>query len=173
MNDLVKKSLYGLTRELEEHFEKYQDETLDSSLALQQLTRDIEFKTEGVVGYLEQMSNTIDRVADKIKEIQDIKKVLEKRKERFEEYIILCLKAKAMASDSPAVITVNDLTLKVTKNPYSVIIENENDVPVIFAEVQQKIVIKKSDILAHFKSTGEIPEGTRITQTERLTIKKY
>lgn len=59
---------------------------------------------------------------------------------------------------------------KIQKNPVSVVVMDESKVPEEFTVPQPAKVIK-SEILRHFKETGEIPEGCEVVQTEGVRFR--
>ena len=63
-------------------------------------------------------------------------------------------------------------TVSIAKNPISVEIENEEEVPNEFKTIITTTKIDKTKIKDNFKETGEIPKGVKInTENTRLQIK--
>ena len=101
------------------------------------------------------------------KRILDQRKVLENRITKFKEYVKECMEKNNLFK-----ITTELGTLNVVKNPPSVEIINEDEIP---NEYKTQIIttkIDKTKIKDNFKKTGEIPAGVNInTQNTSLRIK--
>ena len=91
------------------------------------------------------------------KRLSDIRKQGEAKLEKFYQYVKENMEKLGLVE-----IPTELGSLKINKNPMSVEIENEDEIP---SEFKQEIVTTKIDKTAiknHFKETGEIVAGTRI-----------
>ena len=101
------------------------------------------------------------------KRISEQRKALENRLVNFKEYVKECMEKNGFTK-----IETTLGTLTIAKNPISVEIINEDEVP---SEYKQEVVTTKVDkkaISDNFKATGEIIPGVKInTQNTSLRIK--
>ena len=101
------------------------------------------------------------------KRISEQRKALENKLTRFKEYVKECMEKGGFTKIETALGS-----LSIVKNPMSVEIINENEVPNEFKTEVVTTKIDKTAIKNHFKETGEIPEGIKInTQNTSLRIK--
>ena len=110
---------------------------------------------------------TIDAMKTEEKRISEQRKALENRLTKFKEYVKECMEQCGATK-----IETSLGTLAVAKNPISVEIVNEDEIP---SEYKQEVVTTKVDkkaISDNFKATGEIIAGVKInTQNTSLRIK--
>ena len=91
------------------------------------------------------------------KRIADTRKTGEAKLEKFKQYVLENMERLGLSK-----IQTELGALSVSKNPMSVEIENEDEIP---SEFKQEVVTTKIDKTAiknHFKTTGEIIPGTKI-----------
>ena len=91
------------------------------------------------------------------KRISDNRKTLENRLSKFKEYVKECMEQGGFSK-----IETELGQLSIAKNPMSVEIENEEEVPNEFKTEVVTTKVDKTAIKNHFKETGEIVDGTRI-----------
>lgn len=91
------------------------------------------------------------------KRLSDIRKQGEIKLEKFYQYVKENMEKLGLVE-----IPTELGSLKITKNPMSVEIENEDEIPSEFKQEVITIKIDKTAIKNHFKETGEIVAGTRI-----------
>lgn len=123
----------------------------------EQLTLELQQKGSGIIGYTQNEEAFIEAVDFQIKRLQDLKKARQNKLEKFKQYV--------KENMDRLGITKMDTelgTLSIAKNPMSVEIENEEEIPKEFKQQVITTKIDKTAIKNHFKATGEIIPGTRI-----------
>lgn len=133
-----------MTPDLKEELEK------ELTLLLQQ-------KSQNTIGYIRNIELTIEAMKNEEKRISEQRKALENKLERFKDYVKECMESNGFSK-----IDTGLGSLTIAKNPMSVEIENEDEIP---SEFKQEIVTTKIDKTAiknHFKETGEIIPGIKI-----------
>ena len=157
MSDLT---LYNITNKFAELMDMAENGELTEEQynALgEQLTLELQQKGSGIIGYTQNEEAFIEAVDFQIKRLQDLKKARQNKLEKFKQYV--------KENMDRLGITKMDTelgTLSISKNPMSVEIENEEEVPKEFKQEVVTIKIDKTAIKNHFKATGEIIPGTRI-----------
>lgn len=132
-----------------------------------ELTTLLQEKSQNIIGYTRNIELTIEAMKTEEKRISDQRKTLENKITRFKEYVKECMEKGGFTK-----IETSLGSLSIVKNPMSVEIINENEVPNEFKTEVVTTKIDKTAIKNHFKETGEIPEGTKInTQNTSLRIK--
>lgn len=123
----------------------------------EQLALELQQKGSGIIGYTQNEEALIDAVDMQIKRLQEFKKLKQSKLEKFKQYVKENMERLG--------ITKMDTelgTLSIAKNPMSVEIENEEEIPKEFKQQVITTKIDKTAIKNHFKATGEIIPGTRI-----------
>lgn len=123
----------------------------------EELAIELQNKGTNIVGYALNEESLIDAIDIQIKRLQEFKKLKQNNLDRFKEYV----------KDNMERIGITKMdtelgTLSIAKNPMSVEIVNEDEIP---KEFKQEIVTEKIDktaIKKHFKETGEMIPGTNI-----------
>lgn len=167
MSDLT---LYNITNKFAELMDMAENGELTEEQynALgEQLTLELQQKGSGIIGYTQNEEAFIEAVDFQIKRLQDLKKARQNKLEKFKQYV--------KENMDRLGITKMDTelgTLSIAKNPMSVEIENEEEVPKEFKQEVVTIKIDKTAIKNHFKTTGEIIPGVKIIDDKtRLNIK--
>lgn len=122
-----------------------------------ELTVLLQEKSQNIIGYVRNMELTVDAMKTEEKRISEQRKGLENKIEKFKNYVKECMERNGFSK-----IDTGLGSLAIAKNPMSVEIENEDEIP---SEFKQEIVTTKIDktaIKKHFKETGEIIPGTII-----------
>ena len=133
----------------------------------QELHQLLENKSKNIIGYIRNTDLTIEAMKQEEKRIAELRKSLERKQENFKTYVKEC-----MLQSNLDKVTTEIGVLSVAKNPISVEILNEEQVPNEFKTVVTEVKIDKKKIADNFKATGEIPEGTKInTENKSLRIK--
>ena len=139
----------------------------DKAKIKEELTLLLQQKSQNTIGYVKNIELTIDAMKSEEKRISEQRKGLENRLARFKEYVKECMDQNGITK-----IETSLGTLTIAKNPISVEIVNEDEIP---SEYKQEVVTTKVDkkaIADNFKATGEIPNGVNInTQNTSLRIK--
>lgn len=123
----------------------------------EQLALELQQKGSGIIGYTQNEEALIDAVDFQIKRLQDLKKARQNKLEKFKQYV--------KENMDRLGITKMDTelgTLSIAKNPMSVEIENEEEIPEEFKQQVITTKIDKTAIKNHFKATGEIIPGVKI-----------
>lgn len=160
-------SLYQIASAFPMLMEQEEMSEEDKRKVEKELTELLQQKSQSIIGYTRNMELTIEAMKIEEKRILDQRKVLENRITKFKEYVKECMEKNNLFK-----ITTELGTLNVVKNPPSVEIINEDEIP---NEYKTQIIttkIDKTKIKDNFKKTGEIPAGVNInTQNTSLRIK--
>jgi hypothetical protein len=139
----------------------------DKAKIKEELTLLLQQKSQNTIGYAKNIELTIEAMKNEEKRISEQRKALENRLVNFKEYVKECMEKNGFTK-----IETTLGTLTIAKNPISVEIINEDEVP---SEYKQEVVTTKVDkkaISDNFKATGEIIPGVKInTQNTSLRIK--
>lgn len=123
----------------------------------EELAIELQNKGTNIVGYALNEESLIDAIDIQIKRLQEFKKLKQNNLDRFKEYVKDNMERLGITKmDTELGI------LSIAKNPMSVEIVNEDEIP---KEFKQEIVTEKIDktaIKKHFKETGEMIPGTNI-----------
>lgn len=122
-----------------------------------ELTALLHEKSQNIIGYMRNIELTIDAMKTEEKRISEQRKALENRIENFKSYVKECMESNGFQK-----IDTGLGSLTIAKNPMSVEIENEDEIP---SEFKQEIITTKIDknaIKKHIKETGEIIPGVII-----------
>lgn len=160
-------SLYQITNAFPLLMENEEMSEEDKAKIEEELTQLLQQKSQNIIGYTKNIELTVEAMKNEEKRISEQRKTLENRLTKFKEYVKEC-----MENNNITKIETILGTLSIAKNPISVEITNEDEIP---AEYKQEIVTVKIDkkaIADNFKTTGEIPNGVNInTQNTSLRIK--
>ena len=164
MNEL---SLYQITSAFPKLMENEEITEEDKTKIEEELTLLLQSKSQNTIGYVKNIELTIEAMKMEEKRISEQRKALENRLVNFKEYVKECMEKNGFTK-----IETTLGTLTIAKNPISVEIINEDEVP---NEYKQEVVTTKVDkkaISDNFKATGEIIPGVKInTQNTSLRIK--
>ena len=163
-------SLYNITNRFAELMDKANDGELTEEEYNElgnELALELQNKSANIIGYIKNSESLLDAMKTEEKRLSDIRKQGEAKLEKFYQYVKENMEKLGLVE-----IPTELGSLKISKNPMSVEIENEDEIP---SEFKQEIVTTKIDKTAiknHFKETGEIVAGTRIIDNKtRLRIK--
>ena len=160
-------SLYQITNAFPKLMESEEITEEDKAKIKEELTLLLQQKSQNTIGYVKNIELTIDAMKTEEKRISDQRKALENRLTKFKEYVKECMEqCGASKIETPLG------TLTIAKNPISVEIVNEDEIP---SEYKQEVVTTKVDkkaIADIFRDTGEIIPGVYVnTQNTSLRIK--
>ena len=153
-------TLYNVTNKFVDLMNKAQDGELTEQEYNQlgeELALELQNKGAGIIGYVQNEEALTDAIDVQIKRLQEFKKVKQNNLDNFKRYVKENMERLGITK-----LETELGVLSITKNPMSVEIENEEDVP---KEFKQEIVTTKIDktaIKKHFKETGEIIAGVTI-----------
>ena len=157
MSDLT---LYNITNKFVDLMDKVENGELTEEEYNQlgeELALELQHKGSGIIGYAQNEEALIDAVDTQIKRLQEFKKSKQNKLEKFKQYVKENMERLG--------ITKMDTelgTLSINKNPMSVEIENEEEIPEQFKQEVVTTKIDKTAIKNHFKDTGEIIPGAKI-----------
>ena len=164
MNNL---SLYDITNAFPVLMEQEELTEEDRVKVEEELTLLLQQKSQNTIGYVRNIELTIEAMKNEEKRISEQRKTLESRLIKFKEYVKECMEKGGFTK-----VETEIGSLTIAKNPISVEIINEDEIP---NEFKLEVITEKIDktaIKEHFKSTGEIPAGVNInTQNTSLRIK--
>lgn len=153
-------SLYNITNKFAELMDKAQEGELtqeEYDKIGEELAIQLQQKGSNIIGYTKNIELTINAMKEEEKRISDNRKSLESKLDKFKQYV-----KENMEKLGITKIDTGLGTLSITKNPMSVEIENEDEIPSEFKQEVVTMKIDKTAIKNHFKNTGEIVAGTMI-----------
>lgn len=153
-------SLYKITNKFAELMDKAQNGELTEEEYNQlgeELALELQNKSANIIGYAQNKEALIDAIDIQIKRLQDLKKSEQNSLDRFKQYV-----KENMERLSIEKIGTELGILSIAKNPMSVEIENEDEIPSEFKQEVVTVKIDKTAIKNHFKTTGEVVAGTKI-----------
>lgn len=167
MSDLT---LYNITNKFVELMNKAQEGELteqEYNELGEELAKELQNKSSNIIGYIRNSELLIEAMKVEEKRIADLRKSGENRIDKFKQYVKENMERLGLDK-----IQTELGTLSISKNPMSVEIENEAEIPKEFKQEVVTIKIDKTAIKNHFKTTGEIIPGAKIIDDKtRLNIK--
>lgn len=157
MSDLT---LYNITNRFTEIMEKAESGELteqEYNELGEELAKELQNKSSNIIGYIRNTELLIEAMKAEEKRIADIRKTGEAKLEKFKQYVLENMERLGLSK-----IQTELGALSVNRNPMSVEIENEDEIPSEFKQEVVTIKIDKTAIKNHFKTTGEIIPGTKI-----------
>lgn len=163
-------SLYGISRELNELMEKVFDaegeinEELEASL--DHVKALMTEKTDNIVHWVEYQTDLIKLVADKIKTLKEFKDKIEARQDKFDEYVIGCLKTL-----NTNVIEGSTKKIAVHKPRKVVVITDESKIPLDYLNIPKpktEIDLKK---IAKDLGNGALIPGAEMGLSKNIPVK--
>lgn len=162
-------SLYNITNKFVELMDKAQDGELTEEEYNElgnELALELQNKSSNIIGYIKNSELLLEAMKAEEKRLADIRKQGEKKLNKFYEYVKENMERLGLTE-----IPTELGKLKIAKNPISVEIENEDEVPSEYKTEVVTVKIDKTKIKNDFKETGEIPNGVRILNNTSLRIK--
>jgi hypothetical protein len=163
-------TLYNITNKFVELIDKAENEelTAEEVQALSvELEQELVNKSSSIIGYIKNAEGLIEAIGAEEKRLAEMKKTGERKLEKFKGYVLENMNRLGIVE-----IPTELGSLKVAKNPISIEVENENEVPEEFKKEKVTISVDKTAIKNHFKETGEIVAGTRVIDNKKsLRIK--
>lgn len=157
-------SLYNITNKFVDLMDKVQNGELTEEEYNQlgeELALELQNKSANIIGYTQNKEALIDAIDVQIKRLQELKKSEQNGLDKFKQYV-----KENMEKLGIEKLGTELGILSIVKNPMSVEIENEDEIPSKFKQEVVTIKIDKTAIKNHFKETGEIVEGTRIVDNK-------
>lgn len=132
-----------------------------------ELAKELKTKSTNVIAYIVDSESMLERMKVEEKRIADMRKYGEAKIAKFKEYVKENMEALQISK-----LQTELGTLSIAKNPISVEVVSENEIPVEFKQEVLTTKIDKKAIAQHFKDTGEVPNGCVIyTDKTSLRIK--
>jgi len=157
-------SLYEITNAFPKLMEE--EMTDENKIAIEkELEILLQEKSQNIIGYIRNIEMTIEAMKTEEKRIVDMRKTLENRLSKFKDYVKACMENNGITK-----IETELGNLTIAKNPISVEIVNEDEVPSEYKTEVTTVKIDKTKIKKDFKETGEIPAGVNI-QTENTSLR--
>lgn len=153
-------SLYNITDKFIEIMDKVQDGEIteeEYNELGQELAVALQNKSIGIIGYIQNKEALIDAVDIQIKRLQELKKAESNSIDKFKQYV-----KENMEKLGIQKLETEIGKMSITKNPISIEIQNEDEIPADFKQEVVTTKIDKTAIKNYFKETGEIVPGARI-----------
>ena len=153
-------SLYNITNKFVELMDKAQEGELTEEEYNElgnELALELKNKSSNIIGYIKNSESLLEAMKAEEKRLADIRKQGEKKLDKFYQYVKENMERLGLQE-----IPTELWKLKITKNPMSIEIENEDEIPTEFKKEITTTQIDKTAIKNHFKNTGEIIPGIRI-----------
>lgn len=157
MSDLT---LYNITNRFTDLMDKAQNGEITEEEYNElgfEIAQELQTKGANVIGYIRNTELLIEAMKAEEKRIADTRKTGEAKLEKFKQYVLENMERLSLSK-----IQTELGALSVSKNPMSVEIENEEEIPKEFKQEVVTTKIDKTAIKSHFKTTGEIIPGTKI-----------
>jgi len=149
-------SLYQITSSFPKLIEEEMSEE-DKKEVEKELTELLQQKSQNLIGYIRNIELTIEAMKNEEKRISEQRKILESRLTKFKEYVKECMEQNGFTK-----IETQLGALSIAKNPISVEIYDEAQIPDEYKTKVIEIKVDKTAIKKTLKETGEIIPGTRI-----------
>lgn len=163
-------SLYNITNKFVELMDRAQDGELTEKEYNElgnELALELQNKSSNIIGYIKNSESLLEAMKTEEKRLADIRKQGEKKLDKFYQYVKENMERLGLEE-----IPTELGKLKIIKNPMSVEVENEDEIPSEFKKEVITTQIDKTAIKNHFKNTGEIIPGIRIIDNKtNLKIK--
>lgn len=150
-------SLYEITNAFPTLMESEEITEEDKNKIKAELTMLLQQKSQNIIGYTKNIELTINAMKEEEKRIAENRKSLESKLDKFKQYVKENMERLGITK-----METELGTLSIAKNPLSVEIENEDEIPAEFKQEIVTIKIDKTAIKNHFKETGEVAAGVQI-----------
>lgn len=164
MNNL---SLYEITNAFPALMESEEITEEDKIKIKEELTLLLQQKSQNIIGYIKNMESIIEAKKGEEKRLSESRKVDERKLENFKRYVKECMENSEIIK-----IETGLGNMTIARNPISIEIINEDEIPSKYKTEVTTVKIDKTKIKDNFKATGEIPAGVNIlTNNTSLRIK--
>jgi hypothetical protein len=153
-------SLYNITNKFVDLMDKAQEGELTEEEYNElgnELALELQNKSSNIIGYIKNSESLLEAMKTEEKRLSDMRKQGEKKLDKFYQYVKENMERLGLVE-----IPTELGKLKITKNPMSIEIENEDEIPSEFKKEVITTQIDKTAIKNHFKDTGELVPGIRI-----------
>ena len=107
----------------------------------------------------------VESIDNEIKRLQERKRVTINKKQRLKSYLL-----QEMLKTDIQRIEEGPHRVSVRKSPPKVQVEEPDQIPGAFQEMEISYRINRTAILRHVKETGEVPSGCQVDQSEYIHI---
>lgn len=128
----------------------------DKAKINEQLSIALKNKSSDIIWYHFENKDLIEQVDSEIKRLQEFKKFLVNRDERYNNYVMQNMKQLGIEK-----IETKGGSVQVAKSPLSVEITDENKIPTDFLKIEMVQKVDKNKIKEEFKKTGEVLDGVK------------
>ena len=149
-------SLYQITSSFPKLIEEEMSEE-DKKEVKKELTELLQQKSQNLIGYIRNIELTIEAMKNEEKRISEQRKILESRLTKFKEYVKECMEQNGFTK-----IETQLGALSIAKNPISVEIYDEKQIPDEYKTKVVTVKVDKTAIKKALKETGEIIPGAKI-----------
>lgn len=153
-------SLYNITNKFVDLMDKAQEGELTEEEYNElgnELALELQNKSSNIIGYIKNSESLLEAMKTEEKRLSDMRKQGKKKLDKFYQYVKENMERLGLVE-----IPTELGKLKITKNPMSIEIENEDEIPSEFKKEVITTQIDKTAIKNHFKDTGELVPGIRI-----------
>lgn len=130
------------------------------------LAADLAKSGPSVALYILQLRGEQELIKNEEKRLAARRKALERREEWLKGLL-----REAMSAEDMKKLPDPRVTCTRKMNPVKCVIEDEAALSDEWIETRVEKVVKKADLIAHYKSTGEVPDGVTFSQSEGLLIR--
>ncbi len=152
--------LYEITHQIIDAQHQEVDET-----QLEQLEMDFRQKVIACSSVIKNFDSWVESIDNEIKRLQERKRVTINKKERLKSYLL-----QEMLKTEIQRIEEGPHRVSVRKSPPKVQVEEPDQIPGAFQEMEISYRINRTAILRHVKETGEVPSGCQVEQSEYIHI---
>lgn len=153
-------SLYKITNKFVELMDKAQEGELTEQEYIQlgeELAKELQNKSANIIGYIKNSEYLLNSIKEEENRLATMRKTGEEKLEKFKQYVKENMEQLGLEK-----IPTELGSLAIAKNPMSVEIENEDEIPSEFKKELITIKVDKTAIKKYFKETGEIIPGVVI-----------
>lgn len=127
----------------------------------QELAIELQNKSVNIIAYVRNEESFVEAIKTEEKRLKEMREKTENKIDRFKQYV-----KENMERLNLSKIPTELGNLMISKNPMSVEVENEEEIPSEFKQEVTTIKIDKTSIKNHFKETGEVIPGIRIVDNK-------
>lgn len=136
----------------------------DVSAELEALDGELEKKAEGVLHVLRNLEGDADKIDEEIKRLTAKKRTAENSAQRLRDYLRAGMERSGLTR-----IKGPTFSITLSDGPVRIEVDDESKLPDAYVRVKREP--NKQALLANYKETGEILDGTRIEQGTKLVIR--
>lgn len=161
-------SLYNITNnfmEIIENFENGEYTEQEYNQLMSRVCEDLQNKSTNIIAIIRNNEILANSIKMEEKRLKENREKIENSLDKLKNYV-----KENMEKLTIEKIETEIGTLSIRKNPLSVEIENETEIPEEFKKIKTEIAVDKTAIKNHFKETGEIVKGTRIINNKTSLV---